>query len=140
LRMVGFDTELVGDDRPDSELLDQSRDEFRILLTRDRGIISQDPRVKILQVQTVKPDEQFREVLEKTGALEAARGGLGFFSLCLDCNSRLLVMPADEAASRVPAGILEDHDRFWLCPRCERVYWEGSHTRRMREWLDRVLA
>jgi len=140
LRMVGLDTVLVGDDRPDSALLDQSRDEFRVLLTRDRGILSRDPRVRVLQIQATRPDDQFREVLEKTGALEAARGGLGFFSLCLDCNSRLLRLPAEEASSRVPVDILEGHDAFWACPRCERVYWEGGHTRQMREWLERVLA
>ena len=140
LRMVGFDTVLVGDDRPDSDLVDQSRDEFRILLTRDRGIVSQDPRVKVLQVESQGADEQFREVLEKTGAIEAARNGLGFFSLCLDCNSRMLPMGKDDAADRVPESVWSSHDQFWLCPRCERVYWEGSHTRRMREWLEKVLA
>ncbi len=58
------------------------------------------------------------------------------------CNA-----PLEEAAYHAVAGDLPPEVRtdprvrsagFRRCPSCGRVYWEGSHTRRMRRWLEAV--
>ncbi|NIG06564.1 twitching motility protein PilT, partial [Burkholderia sp. Tr-849] len=37
---------------------------------------------------------------------------------------------------RVPAGVRLRHRRFAACDVCRRVFWEGSHWRRMRTVVD----
>jgi hypothetical protein len=61
------------------------------------------------------------------------------FTRCLECNALLEGVARDEVAGRLPESVLRDHDRFWRCPHCQRAYWDGSHTRRMREALARTL-
>ena len=44
-----------------------------------------------------------------------------------------------DAQGRVPEGVFERHERFVTCPHCRRVFWEGSHWKRMRELVDDLL-
>ncbi|KAB0660219.1 twitching motility protein PilT, partial [Burkholderia territorii] len=41
---------------------------------------------------------------------------------------------------RVPAGVQQRHRRFAACDVCRRVFWEGSHWRRMRAVVDAMRA
>jgi uncharacterized protein with PIN domain len=57
------------------------------------------------------------------------------FSRCLECNTP--VIPATAAQrSLLPEGALRLSDQAWYCPRCDKLYWEGSHVRRMRHTLE----
>jgi uncharacterized protein len=31
------------------------------------------------------------------------------------------------------------YQEFYVCPRCERIYWEGSHYRRMQRFVEKLL-
>ena len=58
-------------------------------------------------------------------------------------DDELVRIAADETRvlltrDRVPEHVLSEHQDFFLCPRCERVYWNGSHVDRMKEWLMRL--
>ena len=43
-------------------------------------------------------------------------------------------------ASEAPPSVLEGQRQFARCLGCKRLYWEGSHTARMRQTLERALA
>ena len=53
---------------------------------------------------------------------------------CLDCNTRLAL--ADEAhRSRMPERIRKYERSGLVCTSCDKIYWEGTHTERMRAQL-----
>lgn len=79
--------------------------------------------------------EQLREV-----DVELPLGwGEQAFRRCLECNTRLELASVEELTDRVPETVRREQNRFFCCPRCRRAYWDGSHTRRMREALGRAL-
>lgn len=120
----------------DEELVRRSLEEGRHILTRDR-LIPEEWRVSSCTVlSSDDPEAQLREVAEKF-ALDADSG---LFSRCTVCNARLEAVPPARVRDRVPSRVLELHDAFWWCPQCDRVYWEGSHTRRMRERVKKTLG
>ena len=41
--------------------------------------------------------------------------------------------------SRLPPHAAERFQDFLLCPSCGRVYWKGSHYRRMLKLIGRTL-
>ncbi len=63
------------------------------------------------------------------------------FSRCTLCNQPLegpmaldaLPPPARET---VPPLVADWRDRYFYCPVCQRAYWEGTHTERIREALQ----
>lgn len=133
LRVMGYD---AADDpgADDAGLVRRAVEERRILLTRDRRLARDWWTDVIYRVEGETPREQVREVVHRFG-LRPHR----LFTRCLLCNTPLeSVSPAD-LAGRVPEGGQEEEQEFVRCSSCERIYWEGSHTARMRRWVEGML-
>jgi len=132
LRAAGYDTVIAGAGQPDRQLLEQALHESRILLTRDRKLAEfrhASECVGILTADTV--DEQVREL--------SARHAIDWlhapFSRCLLCNAPLV--DADPARlAEVPPFSRERVTRLLSCSGCGKLYWDGSHVRRMWTKLE----
>jgi len=136
LRFMGYDTVSAnsippGSNREDTELLAITSREQRILLTRDQELARRAGPAGVL-IRSEDLDDQLRQL-----------AGLRLISpvlkltRCSCCNTVLI--PATErdveAADYAPAaraGI-----EFFICPACHRLYWYGSHARRMQERVGR---
>ncbi|RIL02780.1 MAG: hypothetical protein DCC71_16010 [Proteobacteria bacterium] len=135
LRVLGLDaTWRAG--VPDAELVRDAQDEARWILTRDRRLLDEWRVPRVHLVASEDPHEQLREIVEAF----ALRGRVRPFARCTRCNAPLEPLARERAAARVPPRVFAGNDRFWLCPRCDRVYWEGSHVERMRRTLADLLA
>ena len=61
------------------------------------------------------------------------------FSRCSRCNSGLRgPLPLSDVEDRVPDQVRQWRTEFYQCVSCGRVYWEGTHTQRIRELLKRI--
>jgi len=58
----------------------------------------------------------------------------------MTCNGELGVVPPGTVTGRVPRGVILDHEKFFLCRGCERVFWHGSHWDRIVGRLERVFG
>ncbi len=135
LRTLGFDT--AYDDRiPDAELVRRALVEGRYILTRDRKLPEEWRVEGCLVVEADKPLDQLVEVAAAFG-LEAP---VRLFTRCRVCNGVLVRADPEAVERRVPARVLEREASFVQCPECERIYWEGSHTARMRAVVTRVFG
>jgi uncharacterized protein with PIN domain len=54
---------------------------------------------------------------------------------CMACGGELAELTKEEAAGQVPPRSLAFHDRFWACPGCGKVFWHGTHWRKIAERL-----
>ncbi len=129
LRAAGYDTGLAINGENDRELFQRARRESRRLLTRDRKLQEYrhaDGTVILLRGNAL--DEQVHELSQRLSIDWLYRP----LSRCLVCNTPL----NDGAPDDIP--IPDDIDRNTLhhCPGCGRIYWEGSHSRRMRWRLE----
>jgi len=135
LRMAGFDT-LYDNHYHDREIARLGAEEGRIVLTRDRGLLKRRNVTHGCYVRTLHPQEQLREVFDRLDLAGSARP----FTLCLVCNTPLRAATLQEAASHAPPGVVEHYRRFATCDACRRIYWEGSHWRRMEGMIGSVLS
>lgn len=135
LRVIGADT-TYEPHIEDATLARMAFDEDRIVLTRDRALPEEWRLPRVLLLDSEAPLEQLRQVAETYG-LEW-RGHL--FRRCSLCNAPLRRIAAVTARGRVPERVAHELSRFAECRRCRKVYWEGSHTRRMRRVLERALG
>lgn len=141
LRAAGYDVELADNAAADRDILQQANEEKRWLLTVDR---------KILEHKAA----QGRVVMLPHGLLDAqARALQAHFALdwtalaftrCILDNAPLQPLKEEEAG-QVPEDVRNSGEPVMQCPVCRRVYWRGSHYRRMmgrlrrwqgREWSD----
>ncbi|MGA2118236.1 MAG: Mut7-C RNAse domain-containing protein [Bryobacteraceae bacterium] len=134
LRILGFDT-LYGNCCADERLAEVSRQEHRILLTRDVGLLKRGSVTHGYYLRATQPREQLTEVLGRFDLGLLAKP----FTRCPRCNTLLAEAGKDEVRDRVPAQVAQLHDAFLRCPDCGRAYWKGGHYRRMRLWIDAAL-
>lgn len=134
LRFFGYDTVFCGPELPDGDLARRAREDERWLLTRDRELAAAGPKTMLVRADGL--EGQLEEVfvrlgLDPTPELEGAR--------CAECNGELQPVASDEVADVVPPYVLGTASRFNRCRRCGRVYWPGSHSRRILETMGRVV-
>lgn len=139
LRALGHDV-IYDEALDDPDLARLARDERRLLLTRDRRLCQDrgSPDWCVLLTGN-SPGAQLREVDRRVGLFTTGwRSRL--FSRCILCNSPLAQVPFGDVAGELPPEVRADprvrSAGFRRCPGCGGVYWEGSHTRRMRRWLE----
>ena len=135
LRLTGFDT-LYDNHYDDAEIVAIAVREGRIVLTRDRELLKRRELTHGCFVHALKPEQQAIEIFQRLDLCRSARP----FSLCLECNAPLRPIDKAEVAHRLPPDVRARHARFSTCDRCQRVFWEGSHWRRMCSAVDRLLA
>lgn len=131
LRLAGFDTR-YDNNFPDDEIEQLALDEHRVVLTRDRELLKRRAVVYGCYVRALQADAQWREIAERLDLTPHVRA----FRLCLMCNAPLRPARSGDLDGRVPEGVRERHTRFVTCDVCRRVFWEGSHWKRMRERID----
>ncbi len=131
LRILGYDTQYVKD-VPDSEVIRLARAEGRVILTRDRELCRR-RGVRAIWIASTAVGEQVREVVNALGLSAGTR-----FRRCVVCNAELEEIPREEARRLVPTYVFRTQKKFGRCPSCGRVYWRGTHWRRMAEQLQEL--
>jgi uncharacterized protein with PIN domain len=131
LRAAGYDTAIATAGADDRDLVAQAHAENRLLLTRDRHMARfRNGRGHVVLLET---NSLTGEVAEVTARF-AIDWQLRPFTRCLECNTPLIPATAAQRA-QLPEGALNVSDVVMYCPRCDKLYWAGSHARRMRHTL-----
>jgi uncharacterized protein with PIN domain len=127
LRAIDADTLQLPLDTPDHALVARAAGDDRVLLTRDRHLLRELRPARAFAVQADAPLAQLVEVAHEYDLQRPAQ----LLTRCLLCNAPLDVVPADEARAVVPPLSRDLPGAVRRCPSCGRVYWRGSHVRRM---------
>jgi uncharacterized protein with PIN domain len=134
LRLLGFDT-LYDPDISDARLLRISKEQERIILTRDTRLI----KIRgIKDYLLLKANDSFQQLLEVIHALNLK--DFQPLSRCVACNGQLSKIPdKKEIRDSVPDFVFHNFHIFLRCGDCSKVYWEGTHPRMFRDKLTEVL-
>jgi uncharacterized protein with PIN domain len=129
LRAAGYDTYLAHDGQGDAELLEIARVENRVLVTRDKALAARaHPRAVVAEGRGAYAEAQH------LAARLPIDWTLAPFTRCLVDNA-LLCDASEAEVARMPAERRERTGPFRACPHCGRLYWSGSHVRRLGERL-----
>lgn len=131
LRLLGFDT-VWERDLTDQDIIDRSLREQRIILTRDRGILRNGRVSHAYRLRTIDSQRQIEEVVR---ALHLS-GAIRPYTRCMECNGAIRGASPVDVSGDVPPRVLKQYREFSKCTDCGRVYWAGSHGRK----LDAIVA
>lgn len=132
LRFMGYDTYYPSGDMSDEEIIEIAQREGRIILTRDKELAA---RANGIYIESDDYREQLRFLVEKFGLSDD-----NLLTRCSVCNEPLVPVEKEKIRGRVPEYVYENHDEFYLCPKCNRVYWYGSHTERIEKEIREILG
>jgi uncharacterized protein with PIN domain len=135
LRMLGFDARYQSC-FTDADLARISAEEHRTLLTRDRELLKRGQVSHGYWLRQTESRRQTAEILDRFDLASAIQP----FMRCMACNSLLEDVRKDQVGERIPPLVAELHNEFRQCRRCGRVYWKGSHYRRMEAWIQELIS
>lgn len=137
LRAAGHDTIIAGAADTDRDLVTRARREGRLLLTCDRRIEREHAGTEgvVLLLATSAPEPAALELRTRIG-IDWQHAP---FTRCLEDNGPLRAARAGERR-RAPVEALDLGGPVLACDHCGRIYWPGSHVRRMRGRLARFAG
>jgi uncharacterized protein with PIN domain len=131
LRAAGYDTLIAESASDDRILLETALADGRVLLTRDRNLASRaNTSVHVIHLDSDGVPAQAQEL--------KCRLNVDWqhdpFTRCVVDNTPLRVAD-DHEARKVPPKARALGGAVSACPTCGRLYWQGSHHRRMAQRL-----
>lgn len=131
LRIMGYDTRYFRN-ASDTDILEISRSEGRILLTRDRELAERGGKDTVL-IESDDVTEQLRQI-SKIFSIHMNEE----HTRCSLCNAELTPVAPEEIRDSVPQGALDSNDQFFRCTGCGKIYWKGSHWTNIMARLKQV--
>lgn len=129
LRAAGHDT-LLAAGQTDDDLLAVAEADDRILLTRDKALAARaGSRGRLVAGQDVMAEAAGLEVDWRAAP----------FTRCVVDNT-YLIDSSEADIARMPESARTLPGPFRTCPACGRLYWPGSHVRRMAEQLSTLSS
>jgi len=133
LRILGFDTVYYNQDKPSSLIIQALGDE-RIILTRNHRL----PQARGLKILLIKNDKIKKQVEEVVHRLKIKPEPELMFSRCILCNAKLLEIEKEKVKDRVPEYVFKTQGHFITCPKCQRIYWQGTHWGNVQKTLGEI--
>lgn len=123
LRLVGYDAAFAGP-IDDGALVQRALASGEILLSSDAPLFDRRPmrngEVRSLFVPSIPPPEQVTHVLRALSLrVREPR--------CLACGGVVVDIEKEAVRDRVPPESFAAFEAFFVCDRCDRVFWQGSH-------------
>lgn len=135
LRLFGFDTYFAKQEVEDDLLLLLARNEKRTLITRDKELHYRAIKKEIPVIftsSTCLSDQLIQVFSTYPNALDENT----LLNRCSICNTILTEVKKQEVENRVPLRVFQNHNQFWQCPTCNRIYWKGSHYTKILQTIS----
>ena len=137
LRLMGYDT-AYSSDIEDEELINRAKQENRVIISKDEELSNSAKNQKLDVILITKDNEidQFIEINNKMefGEFEISAKN----SRCPVCNGRLNSVDPKSVSEKIPKGVLENTQDFWMCDDCSKIYWEGTHIINLQKFVGEL--
>jgi uncharacterized protein with PIN domain len=135
LRMLGFDC-LYKNHMDDDVIIEIARRDGRIILTRDKLLLKSTRVTHGYYVRAIEKHAQLCEVVEKFDLYSQFKS----FTRCMTCNHPLQAVQKEDILNKIDEDTASIFQDFYLCPHCDKVFWKGSHFKRMEEFVRGLLG
>ncbi len=137
LRILGYDA-IYYSSIEDEKLADLTKQEDRILLTKDEILISASTK-KHIKSFLIKGTNDFDQLVDVFSFLGIKSVSLDTnLAHCVACNGKLESIKKTSVVDKVPDGVYELQKDFWICNNCKKIYWEGTHFKKIQEFVSKL--
>ena len=137
LRIMGFDC-MYDANIDDNELIKLAKKDNRIIISKDFELVKKSSNFGVRSVFLEEEDEfeQLYEIILKLNLKKIEIDGDN--ARCPKCNSKTEFIKKDLVSNKLPNGVLDYNEKFWICKNCDKVFWEGSHMIRLKNLAKRL--
>ncbi len=138
LRMLGHDV-IYDTQLNDSVLLETAKKENRVLLTKDLELYKRAiaRNVDAYYVEGKTESERLAELAQRyliPLVVDMEK------SNCPICNTKLKATPKQQLLEKLEKNTSTYYEKFWKCPNCGQIYWQGTHWKQIINMLNEAQA
>jgi uncharacterized protein with PIN domain len=133
LRILGFDVEYFSENKASSLMIKALREDRAVITRNHRLPASRGVRIITIESEILK--EQIPEVLK---GLKIKPDQAAMFTRCIICNVELAEIEKEKVKDKVPEYVFKTQEGFITCPKCQRIYWAGTHWGNVQQTLDEI--
>ncbi len=133
LRILGYDTSYE-QTITSEKLVNTARNENRMILTRNKKLIKTLDESECLFIEGNFLVNQLKQVIDEFN-LDMSEN---FLSRCTVCNAEIVPANKEEVINDVPDFVFRMQNEFSKCPKCGKIFWKGTHLKRMEEILGNL--
>ncbi|MDE1829515.1 MAG: Mut7-C RNAse domain-containing protein [Thaumarchaeota archaeon] len=137
LRLLGYDSK-YDSAIDDPDLIKIGEKQRRIIVTKDENLCKSAEKAGVKSV-LIRGNDEIEQIFQV-----ATKVGLANFSIdttssrCVICNGKLGPIDKIRIMDKVPSGIYERQEKFWMCSDCKKIYWEGTHFEKLQEFVQKL--
>lgn len=137
MRMMGYDTKYYSS-IDDDELIILTIQENRILLTKD-VVLASNAKRKNMQNLLIKGNDDLEQLIQVFDFLGIKNITMNTgLAHCISCNGRLEPIEKNVIKDKVPDGVYNMQQNFWICDNCKKIFWEGTHFKKIQEFVSKL--
>lgn len=133
MRMLGFDV-MYSNAFSQKELVSISINENRVLLSKNSALKNIN-QVKSFIITSEDTEMQLQEVLKHFNLKYQFHP----FTKCIVCNGTLHAVSKEKIMHQLQPHTIQYFNEFWQCDNCKRIYWKGSHYKRMEQLVKKFI-
>ena len=136
-RLFGFDCKYFAAIN-DDQLLSIAKSDKRILITRDHNITSVCKKQNISVIDLFDTNEA-EQIIEICRQINLSKCEIDMNNTrCTICNVTIEPIEKGKIINRIPVGVAQNIQQFWICNSCNRIYWEGTHIRNLQKLISEI--
>lgn len=60
--------------------------------------------------------------------------------ICALCGAKLIPVKKENFKNRIPPKVWRKYVEFNYCPKCDKLYWEGDHIKRLKKRFKELIT
>jgi uncharacterized protein with PIN domain len=133
LRTLGYDAFFQVDASSKAMSIEVGRSQTVLVTTEGSGTFG---AARVVLVPKGDPPGQLKTMLKELPTPLSRM----MFTRCVICNVPVVSIGKETVHGKVPLAVYSRTASFTTCPSCKRVYWEGTHTARLRARLESLFT
>lgn len=137
LRILGYDSTYFSDIE-DEKLVVIAKNEKRVLVTKDEQLIKSAHNQGVMTI-LIRGNDELEQIMQINANIKLEKFLVDTNnSRCTVCNGKLQTIEKYRLVDKIPDGVLEREEKFWMCDGCKKIYWQGTHFKKLQEFADKL--
>lgn len=137
LRILGYDSKYFSSIE-DEKIISIAKNEKRIILTKDE-LLTKIAEKQNVSFVLIRGNDELEQIIQINVKIKLDKFVVDTNnSRCIACNGKLESVEKFRIIGKIPEGVLERENEFWMCDSCKKIYWEGTHFQKLQEFATEL--
>ncbi len=134
LRFLGYKTEIASGKLTKEDIL-KNKDKFFLITSFETAEMLEKLQVDFLLLPRDSLKGQILTLLTKLNLKPELT-----LDICTLCGEKLIPVKKEDFKDKIPPKVWERYSEFNYCPRCDKLYWEGDHIKKLKNQFKKLIS